>query len=334
LKHPALAALLASALAGCGADDPAISQSPSAPDDDYLPTPSGYLVHRSCIHDVPAGLSMRTMADGRTELLRGAELTGHIRPCPFPKRRSPDASTTPLQVPFVNTGDWRTFDYKIVQTIPNRFRFYDFLQATWTVPSKPAYTGQTVYFFPSLMSTNDGNNTQAILQPVLQFGKSPFGDASTTWGMAPWYCPLNASQCMTLSLVAVQPGDTIFGWVQTVGGLCNNSGTSCKYEVGFRVNGGPVMSMTVSTGLAMNMASKAALEAYNIGACSQFPPDGSTTFHDTWLTQPGPGPNDWNGFDVEGPVGSFTRLNTSQAPNCYRSLPKELANGTTLFYQK
>lgn len=81
------------------------------------------------------------------------------------------------------------------------------METTWTVPPLPTkpHDGQTVYLFNGLQDAGG----YRILQPVLQWGKTPAGEAEG-WTVSSWFISPDTGAHYTKP-VAVQPGQQLKG---------------------------------------------------------------------------------------------------------------------------
>jgi len=133
-------------------------------------------------------------------------------------------------------------------------------ETTWRVPPAPATdNGQAIFLFNGIDPTDP---TQAILQPVLQWGPSHAGGGSF-WSVASWYV-LGNGQAFFTSPVSVNEGDTLVG-VMT---LTAQGGGLFSYQSEFRGIAGtqlPVQNVQELTWC------NETLEAYHITACSDYP---------------------------------------------------------------
>lgn len=146
---------------------------------------------------------------------------------------------------------------------------YGAMIAIWTVPPRPrANDGQWLFFFPGLEDIND---TQSILQPVLQWSPSE-------WVIASWNCCLN--NVVTESpVVAVNPGDKIYGSITSA---CPAGTLSCPtwnvLTLDMSTGESTTLSNTPSAGQIFNWAFGAVLEPYYVVACDDYPPDRRVVF--------------------------------------------------------
>jgi hypothetical protein len=128
------------------------------------------------------------------------------------------------------------------------------------VPPAPATSnGQTIFLFNGIDPTDP---TQAILQPVLQWGTS-YAGGGAFWSVASWYV-LGTGQAFVTGLVPVNPGDVLVG-AMTLTGQANGL---FSYQSEFQGIAGtqlPVQNVAKLTWC------NETLEAYGVTACSDYP---------------------------------------------------------------
>ncbi|MFZ5895430.1 MAG: hypothetical protein ACOY0T_30520 [Myxococcota bacterium] len=256
LKSSAVLGVVA-ALSGCsaaGTEDPSstVAQSEdvasteqllSAPDEDYVATPVGE-IHKTCIHesDDADRAFPKCRYKSKLKLQNPASL----------------AAPGPLQPPTVN--GW----------VENSFRFAPagqwFRQAfsAWTVPNNPSsISNQLVYYFPGFQNLA---GTLSIIQPVMQWGNNGrFG--GNFWSIASWYVD-TAGVAVHSTPRTVTTGQIIDG--SMVGSNCTAAGV-CSWTITTKVRNGISTTLTRSPGVVYNWAAPAALEAYRLTACNQYP---------------------------------------------------------------
>jgi len=139
--------------------------------------------------------------------------------------------------------------------------------ASWVVPTDPVGTQSdpTNFFFTGLIPL--GNS---IIQPVLQWGRSEAGWSPTGWGIASWYV-IGSSNAVYSTLLDVKSGDTINGTMEM--------STEGTWYIGTSVQGS-APTYIMQSGLGVMELACVTLEAYNVIACNDYPPDGSITFTD------------------------------------------------------
>jgi len=252
---PFLVSLAAMFVAACGgSNDPAAEAGPGtlareaasteASDLDFVQTPGGLRVHRSCVHEVANG----AFVDSNDDVWVGDRRERHLPRCAHAPRP-----------PTIN--GWVEYSSAIAPTNPYGFNWYRQLGIDFVVPSAPTSNGgQLIYLFPGLEPTT-GNS---ILQPVLQYGTSPAG-GGYYWGMANWYVTASGSAVHS-PLVRVNAGDRIRSWVYVPANV------ACGNDVGVGT-----YWLYVTPPDRYNWGFQGALEAYNTNTCDQLPAT-STTF--------------------------------------------------------
>jgi hypothetical protein len=81
-------------------------------------------------------------------------------------------------------------------------------EARWTVPVAPvSANGQTIYLFNGLL---DAGGTH-ILQPVLQWGRSPAVGSTNARGLSSFWVGGQNDMMFTTDWVTVAPGDVVIG---------------------------------------------------------------------------------------------------------------------------
>jgi len=207
-------------------------------------TPGGFR-HPSLVHKVEAGVAVH-VSQGRTWLKELA--TGTII-------EVPEHQTQPGEVPgfgscWIVDGFWLNSTGNPVTSF----------KTTWRVPPAPATNhGQTIFLFNGIDPTNP---SQAILQPVLQWGPSHAGGGAF-WSVASWYV-LGSGQAFVTNLIPVNPGDVLVGAMTMTG----QASGLFSYQSEFQGIAGtqlPVQNVAELTWC------NETLEAYNITACSDYP---------------------------------------------------------------
>ena len=207
-------------------------------------TPGGYR-HPSLVHHVDAGHAVQ-FTEGRAQLRNLAtdaliELSQHM--------------IQPGEVPGFGNG-WIADAFWLNSTGNPVTSF----KTTWQVPPPPATnSGQTIFLFNGIDPVNP---SQAILQPVLQWGPSHAGGGAF-WSVASWYV-LGNGQAFFTTPVPVNPGDVLVGLMTLTG----QSNGLFSYRVEFQ--GIPGTQLPVQN-IAELVWCNETLEAYNINACSDYP---------------------------------------------------------------
>ncbi len=240
---------------------------------DYVITPFGYF-HPSCVRMVQEGATL--LADGRLRFKDGTEET--VAPyCSFPHYTAKGelvvgSNPGPLEIShsWIEAG-------QISATTP-----YNEVGATWTVPETPTTNdGQTLYFFPGLMHTP--SDPDVIIQPVLGWNDGQSGVGP--WNIASWNCcPTGMAWYSTP--VTVNPGDQISGTVLSVCGNVPVIEACPKWNIittDVTTRGTTTLNSVFPDLITFEWAVSGALEVYSVNQCSDYPPNGSTTFSNVVL---------------------------------------------------
>jgi hypothetical protein len=148
----------------------------------------------------------------------------------------------------------------------------------WIVPNPPETNhGQTLYIFNGLSNTT--NTT--ILQPVLQWGSSPYGGGGNNWQIANWFVWFDASgntqAAVQLPKIVVTPGTNLQGIMNLTG---QNVDGSFNYTSSFNGYNNPLVvventnintSTTALPFIEQLTWAYETLEAYSGGASSNPP---------------------------------------------------------------
>jgi hypothetical protein len=211
---------------------------------DLVLTPGGFR-HPSLVHRVEAGHAVH-FSEGKTRLKNLA--TGEMIDVP-------EHVIQPGDVPGFGSG-WIADAFWLNGTGNPVTSF----KTTWRVPPAPATSsGQTIFLFNGI---DPDNPSQAILQPVLQWGPSNAGGGAF-WSVASWYV-LGNGQAFFTTPVQVNQGDTLVG-TMTLTGQGNGL---FSYQSEFQ--GIPGTQLPVQN-VAQLVWCNETLEAYNITACSDYP---------------------------------------------------------------
>lgn len=301
---------------------------PAGIPDNYVITPFGYF-HPSCVVQLAKGDTQ--IDNGHTIQHKDGSFTG-IPPCNYPRyspkgeKIAPDGTkqNTPQNTPSIN--GW-VEDYSITTNTS-----FGLLDATWTVPkTPPSNDGQTLYFFPGLEDIND---VASILQPVLGWNAdTPQTHFGTVWTIASWNCCISGIT-VNSPLVRVNPGDSIFGSIQSTCGTGTLSCPTWNIETYDENTGGSTsLNNTPSDGQVFNWAFAGVLEVYNIAQCSDYPPNGGTVFSLQYLDgNPGWSFEDrYSGLTPQcnyGGQATATQVETNYGPNP-PALPPTYTESTT-----
>lgn len=256
----------------CGQAVPGANRPATVPFD-FVVTPFGYF-HPSCVREVKAGDTL--LAEGRIRFHDGTEET-NAAVCSFPHYTPSGAlavigssDVDPLSI------SWTWIESSQVASSNS----YGGITATWTVPQTPLTNdGQTLYFFDALTHNHqDPPNEEPIIQPVLGWND---GETGANWNIASWNCCPGGMTWHSLPVV-VSPGDQILGTVTTACGAltCNKWNITTKDVT---IQKSTTLVSTFPTPMKFVWAQEGVLEVYSIFQCSDFPPDGSTTFSNVAL---------------------------------------------------
>lgn len=244
---------------------------PAEPDDsDFLQTPGGRRIHKSCIHEVPDG----AIIDINDDVSVGGKFLKHIPKCAYAARQAP------------TVNGWVEYSQGSAPANPYGHTWFGDLNVAFVVPVAPtSNSGQLIFLFPGLEPTN-GNS---ILQPVLQYGTSAAG-GGYFWAMANWYA-IGCCSAVHSPLQRVNTGDTITSWIYLPGGTgwwnanptCGTAGTNCTWVVEYNINGARVGTfwLYATTPDSYPQAVQGTLEAYNVTVCNQFPASPTTFIRDS-----------------------------------------------------
>jgi hypothetical protein len=235
---------------------------PSNVPDEYVITPFGYF-HPSCVQKLVKG--ERLLADGRIQHADGS-IEKNVAVCNYP-RYTPNgmpgaqgAAVSPEVNGWIENANITT---------GSPYQAYGAIVATWTVPPEPsADDGQWIFFFPGF---EDINNTQSILQPVLQW--SPH-----QWAMASWNCCLNNITTES-PVISVNAGDRVYGSITST---CPAGTVSCAtwnvLSVDLTTGESTMLVNTPSNGQVFNWAFGGVMEPYYIVSCEDYPPNRHIVF--------------------------------------------------------
>jgi len=234
--------------------------------EEFLPVPGAGYFHKSCIHEVPSGSTVYTGDDGKpTHAICPEGKHFPIPRCEYPVLPRLIKSNPSDPTPLVSGSGWQVFTYYHAGTKLNTYT------ANWNVPKNPPKTSdQILYTFNGLQNeftpmAEDGSPAPPqidIIQPVLQFGKTPAGGGGY-WGIASWYV---TDAAIHSKLTKVGQNDTIFGMInETKPGKWNINGTDTTTGVS--------TDLSVDKGAITRLEPWAfvTLEVYQVSACNQYP---------------------------------------------------------------
>jgi hypothetical protein len=241
----------------------------------YVITPFGYF-DPSCVQSLAKG--ERLLADGRVQHADGSA-EAYVAVCDFPHYTSRgvevQASRASTNSPAVNGGQTETSpdisgwleSANILSS--SSTKSFGGLLAIWMVPSNPrGQDDQVLFFFPGFEDIND---TQSILQPVLQLNQGQ-------WSIASWNCCLNGITTSSPA-VSVHSGDEIYG---SITNNCPAGTYACSawnvLSLDLSTGESTTLSNTPSDGQSFNWAFGGVLEVYYVSRCEDYPPDRELTF--------------------------------------------------------
>ncbi len=287
--------------------------------DGYVITPFGYF-HSSCVQSLAKG--ERLLVNGRIQHGDGS-VEDKVAVCNYP-RFTPSgilvkAATAPRTTPQVKSPTANTsaevngwIEQESITT-GSATQSYGALIAAWAVPSQPiANDGQVLFLYPGF---EDINNTESILQPVLQW-------VGGQWAIASWNCCLNNITTES-PVVDVSPGDEIYGSITST---CPPGTLSCPtwnvLSLDISTGESTTLSDTPSAGQRFNWAFAGVLEPYYVITCDDYPPNRQITFDNETFNEylrPITNPK-WGGS-----------ANTTQTPQCNYGV-KATPHAVTLRY--
>ncbi|MFZ0662852.1 MAG: hypothetical protein WAM66_09180 [Acidobacteriaceae bacterium] len=243
--------------------------------DGYVITPFGFF-HSSCVQSLTKG--ERLLADGRIQHADGT-VEEAAAVCSYPHYMrggigSGTAANTSAGVKngaVAKNGSGANTPSAIDGWVESASIYsgsssktYGALVATWAVPDRPlADDGQVLFFFPGF---EDINNTESILQPVLQWNQGQ-------WTIASWNCCLSGIATSSPA-INVSAGDEIYGSVTST---CAPGTLACPtwnvLTLDMATGKSTTLADTPSQGQTFNWAFGGVLEAYNPTTCGDYPLD-------------------------------------------------------------
>ncbi len=228
---------------------------------DFIMTPNG-LRHRLQVHHIGAGsLIQRGQSFWRKLTADGQAITAS-----FPIASTPTPPPGP-ETGWVSYADWRNTMGRAITLFETR----------WEVPPAPATgEGQLIYLFNALQTRQQDH----ILQPVLQWGKSPAADQPSGWAIASWWVGQKTDPSFITDIVPVKTGDKFTGRIAL---MSSNNGLfkyACEFvgTPGTRLIADKLPELTDCT---------ATLEAYHIATNSDYPAVGKVVFEGVSLQSGG-----------------------------------------------
>jgi hypothetical protein len=223
---------------------PPIYERSSAVQDTFVLTPGGYRPP-TLVHRVEPNQALHvTHAKARLMDLATKELTD-----------VPEAAVQPGDFHAFGSG-WITFSSWLNKTSSP----LSYFRTTWRVPPAPTTQSDQAIFLFNGMSPS--NYLSAILQPVLQWGRTAPGGGAH-WSVASWYV-LGSGRAFHSALIPVNVGDILTG-VMT---LTEQADGMFSYNSEFQGLAGT--SLTVLDVEELVWCTET-LEAYSISHCSDYP---------------------------------------------------------------
>jgi len=229
--------------------------------EDYVLVPSGRMVHKSCVHAIPDGATVVANLDRSHSIMadHGMNIT-------FPRCKFPAKSTRRMAA--------ATFAGMYYQ---NPSVGISTLYGEWVVPPNPTgLDGQTLFYWNGV----EDSSYDAVLQPVLQFGRS-YAGGGNDWEVACWYVD-NSGTALFSTLLKVTAGDTILGNnVVQADGTWAITGTSKTLGKSTSLKHKPTSGSLWDVPMQI-------LETYNIVNCvPDYPSGGTMTFNNIKVTAKG-----------------------------------------------
>jgi len=210
--------------------------------DDWMHVPGGYLMHKSCIFEVPHG-----------QILDEAFVNNHT--CEYGVRR-PDIQTYVMDAHLTVAGGAQATQ----------------MNCSWNVPSLPQRSdGQTLYYWPGFKST-EPEMMLPVLQPVLQYGQQ-----GASWYAQSWFVWGNKGISYTGPAIRVSPGDMIDSYM-LYDTNSKNYICYCKDRNNGRESYLAVTDRQYSFSQGFHVAMVVNENIYSQGRCSDYPASGEITF--------------------------------------------------------
>jgi len=217
-----------------------------------VPVPGVGYRPKECVHEIPSGSIVTKEKDGSVTVSTPDLHIYSIPPCEssFIQSKQPRDKGWIAYASYGYAGNFSSFN------------------GTWKVPTAPTtYEDQILYFFTGLTEQSGSE----IIQPVLQYGKTPDGGGEY-WEVACWW--VNGAYLYSKP-VTVQSGDTVFGYMNTL--------SYPNWELGASINGGQQQTNIIVSNYYPQVTAYVTLEAYQMTDCKEYPSDGSITFTDLVL---------------------------------------------------
>lgn len=251
-------------------------------DNDLVITPGGYK-SRSNVFEIGQG---QHIADKNKRLLMVESATGQVvqdlgagntQPLTG-KPHLPDQLSFP-QAPSIQASPGHKEGWVAYAVWTNtRHPAIDLFTATWTVPEPPIKEdqGQTIFLFIGMQ------NSEFILQPVLQWGESAAGGGAH-WSICCWYTDGKKNSTVHTRLIPVDSGTLLKGRIT----LLQQQDRSFRYAATFEVQQegegqpqAPQELLLEKEDVIELLFANVALESYGVKDRNGYPRDPSTTIRE------------------------------------------------------
>jgi hypothetical protein len=267
------------------AQKPAGLNRPSGVPENYVVTPFGYF-HPSCVREVSSSINT---TDEKTLACNYPHYTAQGKAVTAGETEAAVSQATEPTL-----SGWIVFSYLLNPTSP-----FGQLNSSWTVPAAPTTNdGQYIY----LMSVLENEAAPAnIMEPVLRW-------AEGQWTITPWNC-CTSGFAQSGPSVVVSPGDTISTWIKS-----NSTGTNVNatWDIIMSDNTSGEMTTLKNTpaeNQVFTWALGGLVAAYGVVQCSDFPPQGTSTFYDIAAFDP-------NFNKLSNPAWIVANYTSGESPQC------------------
>jgi hypothetical protein len=223
---------------------------------DYVPVPGGKLLHRSCVHELDESFGEILEIDDSVTVVYG---NGSIFVVP---RCSYETIDTRIGRNAINKRDSETSENGwVAWAVADASAGFTAFSAKWMVPERPEDNNSpaTVFYWNGL----EPNTRDAVIQPVLQWGKSAAG-GSKEFAIASWWVN-DAGKAIYTKPIQVSSGDMLVGNMTL---LTNGSWVINAIDPTKKVEGRLVF--TSKTKVTYGQAYYC-LESYNLNSCEDYP---------------------------------------------------------------
>jgi len=251
-------------------------------------TPGGYR-HPSLVHKVDKGEILK-ITDNEITILDKKMLLRHRVDLRQPK----EGPIPSLGSGWISYASWTNNTGTPVSSF----------STSWVVPPEPSTKGsQTIFLFNGIDPSNTSN---AILQPVLQWGPS-YAGGGKYWSIASWYV-LGSGTAFHTTLIQVNPGDELDG-LMTLTGQANGK---FSYKSEFAGFANSVLTIQDVDELVW---CNETLEAYSVEHCSDYPNTPYTAFQQIRIQTGASTPTlNWSAHDVVTDCGQDAEVASNVNP--------------------